>query len=447
MILEKIIYKRKIYERLLSWKKENGGKTAILIEGARQVGKSTVVKEFAEKEYKSHLIIDFSAVRQEVVDLFDELNDLNLFFSNLQFIYGVTLYERESVIVLDGVQHAPQVRQAIRQLVEDHRYDYIEIGSYLTISQELKVILSSTELAIKMFPMDYEEYCWASGEMEMITLLREHYEKKIPLSEVAHQKVLNHFKHYMLVGGMPGAVSEYLKTSDFIVADRVKRNILDLYKVDFFKLNPRGHISCIFDSIPGQLTSNASRFKASTADSSLKHRIINRLLPIMSESMAVNVAYNVSEPAVGIEAEEPSQSYKLFLGDNGLLVTLANKGQNPEENSIYQKLLSEDIQPDLNYLYLNVVAQLLTARGERLIYHIIPYQSKKHNYRVDFLLYRDKHVIPLEVKSSVYQTHKSLDAFCEMYSSQIGESYLIGTKNYRGDKDMTYLPVYMAMFI
>ena len=446
--MAKKVFKRKIYESLLTWKRQQNGESAILIQGPRRVGKSTIVENFASNEYKTYILIDFSKVSDDVKNLFNDLTDLNFIFLRLQAMYNVVLYERESVIIFDEVQKAPKARQAIKHLVKDHRYDYIETGSLISIKKNVKnILIPSEESKLNMYPMDYEEFRWALGDEVTIPFLKQFFESKKPLGDAVHRKMMREFRLYMLVGGMPQAVVKYIETNNLSMVDRVKRNILDLYEDDFRKIDTSGIMSNMFDSIPSQLSSNARRFKAASASEGTRHDVITGLLPDMADSMTVSVAHNANDPNTGLALNMNLYIYKLFLCDTGLFVTLAFKDKDMTDNIIYDKLLSDKLDTNLGYVYENVVAQMLVARGDRLFYHTFPNESGKHNYEVDFILSRGNKICPIEVKSSGYKTHTSLDAFCRKFSSRISEKYLIYTKDYFRDKDVTCLPVYMTPFL
>lgn len=441
------IFKRKIYNRLHEWKQDGDGKTALLIKGARRVGKSTIVKEFARKEYKSFILVDFSTASAEVKSLFDDLMDLNYIFLRLQAIYNVVLENRHSVIVFDEVQECPKARQAIKTLVEDGRYDYIETGSLISIRRKSEaIIIPSEETRIEMYPMDFEEFRWALGDEATVPLLRQFYEKRLPLDQ-ALRKAMRDFRLYMLVGGMPQAVNEYLDTNNLSRVDKVKRNILDLYIEDFGKIDASGRAARLFQAIPSELSKNASRYQVGSVLGDSERKNLGEVLEKMQDSMTVNFAYHSDDPNVGLALNSSMNQYKLFVGDTGLFVTLAFWDKDVTENVIYQKLLSDRLSANLGYVYENVVAQMLTASGNKLFYHTWPTESGKHNYEVDFLLSRGAKIWPLEVKSSGYKTHASLDAFCKKFSDRVSERYLIYTKDLRRDGATTLLPAMMTIFI
>lgn len=442
------MFERKIYNKLLEWKTESAGKTALLIEGARRVGKSTVAEEFAKKEYKSYILIDFSRASKEVKELFDDVSDLDYVFLRLQLIYRVDLQERESVIIFDEVQLCPMARQAIKHLVKDHRYDYIETGSLISIKKNIKdILIPSEERKISMLPMDFEEFLWAIGDKTTPKLLQEVAEKKIPLGDAAHRKIMRDFRLYMLVGGMPQAVNEYLITNNFRKVDEIKRDILQLYEDDFKKIDATGRISLLFDAIPAQLNTNASRYQVSSVLEGERAETVLELIADMADSKTVQVAYHANDPNVGMANAKDLRRFKLFLADTGLFTTLIFKDKDFTENVIYEKLLSDKLGVNLGYLYENVVAQMLVASGHSLFYHTFLNEKTNHNFEVDFFISKKNKICPIEVKAAGYSTHKSLDAFCEKFSERIGDKYLVYTKDVKKDADILMLPVYMVPFM
>lgn len=442
------VFERKIYQKMLQWKKESEGKTALLIKGARRVGKSTIAEEFAKKEYSSYILIDFSIATKEVHELFEDLSDLNYLFLRLQLIYHVNLEKRKSVIIFDEVQKEPLARQAIKHLVKDGRYDYIETGSLLSIKRNVKdILIPSEETRIEMTPMDYEEFRWALGDKATIPMLRSAFDNKISLGDDVNRRLLRDFRLYMLVGGMPQAVNEYLDTNNLSKMDRVKRSILELYQDDFRKIDPTGRASLLFSAIPSELTKNASRYQVSSVLPNTKPDRILGIVGDMKDSLTVNIAYHANDPSAGLSMHEDISRYKMFIMDTGLFVTLAFMDRDFTENIIYEKLLSDKLDADLGYLYENMVAQMLYSNGNRLFYYTFPKEKSTHNYEIDFLLARGNKVCPIEVKSSGYKTHASMDAFSGKFSGKIGQKYLIYTKDLRKDGDILCLPIYMTMFL
>lgn len=442
------MFKRKIYSKLLDWKNESNGNTALLIEGARRIGKSTVVEEFGKNEYESYILIDFATASKTVKELFEDISDLDYLFLQLQLQYKVDLHERNSLIIFDEVQLCPLARQAIKSLVKDHRYDYIETGSLVSIKQNVKdILIPSEERKISMYPMDYEEFLWALGDNSTMPLLKKVYESKKPLGEQMNRKLLRDFRLYMLVGGMPQAVNEYIQTNNFRKVDMIKRDILSLYEDDFKKIDPTGKISLIFDAIPAQLNKNASRYQISSVLEGDRADRTLELIAQLKDSRTVSVAYHANDPNAGMSNNKDLAKYKLFLCDTGLFVTLMFKDKDFTENIIYEKLLNDKLSANLGYLYENVVAQLLAANGDELFYHTFMNESSRHNYEIDFLLARKNKICPIEIKSSGYKAHASLDAFTQKFSDRILWRYLVYTKDLSKDEDIICLPVYMVPFL
>ena len=395
-------FKRKIYERLLAWKRERDGKTAVLIEGARRVGKSTIVRQFAEKEYQSYILIDFSSASTETFNLFNDISDLDYIFLRLQLIYGVQLYERKSVIIFDEVQLQPLARQAIKHFVSDGRYDYIETGSLISIKKNIKdIIIPSEETRLKMYPMDFEEFKWALGDFSTFPLLEKCFKEMVPLRE-AHRKLMRDFRLYVLVGGMPQSVNEYIETNNLSRVDAVKRDILNLYNEDFYKIDPTGRLSMLFDAIPAELNKNSARYKVSSVIGDSRNSKLSEILAALRESMTVNMAYHVNDPNTGMAQNKDLNRYKMFLADTGLFVTQAFKDKDFTENVIYNQLLSDKLSVNLGYVYENAVAQMLRASGNELFYY---------------------------------------------YSNRISERYLVYGKDLFRQDGVSYVPFYMVQFL
>lgn len=443
------IFKRKLYDRMLDWKRTRNGSTALLVKGARRVGKSTLVEEFAKKEYRSHILIDFADAPSALWEAVDNISDRNDFFTRIQFIYGVRLYERQSVVIFDEVQKCPKAREAIKYLVKDHRYDYIETGSLLSIKKNTKgIVIPSEETRLTMYPMDYEEFRWALGDEVTVPLLKESFDSKRPFGDVLTRKLLRDFRLYMLVGGMPQAVNTYLDTLNLAAVDQKKREIIELYLDDFLKIDPSGRISKLFSSIPAQLSKNASRFQQnSIIGRGYKSEIVDEFLRDMEDSLTVNFAHHSDNPEIGLPSHTDYSQYKLYLGDTGLFITLAFWDNDFSDNIIYEKLLGDKLSVDLGYVYENIVAQMLVASGHRLFYHCWKSETSNHNYEVDFLLSKGTKLWPVEVKSSGYKTHKSLDEFCGKFSGNVSDRYLIYTKDLRRDEQTLFLPVMLTMFL
>ncbi len=446
--MAEIIFERKVYQKMLNWKRDSNGKTALLIKGARRVGKSTVAEEFAQKEYLSYILIDFSIAPKEVHDLFKDLSDLNYLFLRLQLIYHVNLENRKSVIIFDEVQEEPLARQAIKHLVKDGRYDYIETGSLLSIKKNVEdIIIPSEETRIEMTPMDYEEFRWALGDKVTIPMLRNAFENKISLGDDVNRRMMRDFRLYMLVGGMPQAVIEYINTNNLSKVDQVKRSILELYQDDFRKIDPTGRASLMFSAIPSELSKNTSRYQISSVIPNEKQDRVLGIVADMKDSLTVNIAYHANDPSVGMSLHEDITKYKMFLGDTGLLTTLIFMDKDFTENIIYEKLLSDKLDINLGYMYENIVAQMLYASGNKLFYYTFPKDNSSHNYKIDFLVVKKNKVCPIEIKSSGYNTHASIDEFVNKFSRKIGQRYLVYTKDLRKDGDIICMPIYMTMFL
>ncbi len=443
-----MVFKRKLYAKMLKWKEEHDGTTALLVKGARRVGKSTIVEEFAKNEYESYIIVDFANISKEVNGWFEDLTDLDYFFTRLQQMYSVVLYRRKSVIIFDEVQLQPLARQAIKYLVKDGRYDYIETGSLLTLKKNVKdIVIPSEETRITMYPMDYEEFRWALGDKSTMVLIKDNYEKLRPFGDAVHRKLMRDFRLYMLVGGMPQAVDAYIRTNNLSIVDSIKRNILELYEDDFRKIDQSGRASKIFSSIPAQLTGNSSRYNIASVVENGRSEAIEAVIADMEDSMTINMAYHANDPSVGMNLHKNVSKYKMFMADTGLFVTMAFKDKDYTENTIYQKLLSDKLSADLGYIYENVVAQMLKAMGNELYYYTFGSETSNHLYEIDFLVSQQNKICPIEVKSSSYKRHASLDLFCEKYSDRIGKKYLAYTKDICKDKDVIFLPVYLIPFI
>ena len=404
---------------MLSWKMEEQGSTALLIEGQRRVGKSTVVREFAQNEYESNIIIDFSICSQEIRDLFH-----------------------------DEVQLYPLARQAIKHLVADHRYDYIETGSLISIKKNVKdILIPSEEHKISMYPMDFEEFLWATGDNVTMPLLEQVFQSKKAVGDGAHRKVMRTLRLYMLIGGMPQAVDIYLKTNNFEKVDFIKRDILNLYEDDFYKIDATGRLSRLFNAIPAQLNQNSARYTVSSVIPHLRPGTSLELIAELIDSHTVIPAYHTSQPSSEMASYLDLTRYKLFLSDTGLFTTLMFKNKAFTENDIYKRLLNDKHSANLGYLYENLVAQMLATKGYELFFNTFKKDSSTKSYEVDFLISYQNKICPIEVKSSTYRTHSSFDYFCEKYSSSIVNKYILHTKDFKKDKDVLMLPVYMTQFL
>ena len=443
------IFKRKIYSKMLEWKQKRDGSTALLIKGARRVGKSTIAEEFARNEYESYIAVDFADAPASVWEAVENISDRDNFFMQLQFIYGVKLTERKSVIIFDEIQKCPKARQAIKYLVKDHRYDYIETGSLLSIRKNTTgIVIPSEETRLTMYPMDYEEFEWALGGGGNIPLMRQMFDARKPFGDAVARDLLRKFRLYMLIGGMPQAVETYLDTNNLEEVDAKKREIIELYLDDFEKIDPTGRAARLFRSIPSQLTKNASRFQSrAVIGYGMEEDRMLEVLRELEDSLTVNISHHANDPNVGLGLHADYDRYKMYLADTGLFITLAFWDRSASDNIIYQKLLTDKLSADLGYVYENIVAQILTANGHRLFYYTWPTENGKRNYEIDFILTQGNKICPVEVKSSGYKTHASLDAFKTKYSDRILWNYLVYTKDLRKDGDIILLPAFLTIFL
>lgn len=433
---------------MLAWKNERKGSTALLVKGARRVGKSTLVEQFAKEQYRSYILVDFAHAPKNVTDLFEDMYDLDFFFMQLQIRYGITLHQRESVIIFDEVQLQPLARQAIKYLVKDGRYDYIETGSLLTIKKNVQnIVIPSEETRLTLFPLDYEEFRWAMEDDMSCSFIRMNLEKVHPLGDVAHRKLMRDFRLYLLVGGMPQSVNAYIESKNLSKVDTVKREILELYEDDFRKIDKSGNISLLFDSIPSQLSKNTTRYVASSVIERTTKMKMSEYISELSESMTVYIAYHANDPNVGLSLHKDPERYKLFVADTGLFVTLAFKDKDFTENIIYEKMLSDKLSADLGYIYENAIAQMLKTSGNELFYYTFKRETSNHPYEIDFLISKKNKICPIEVKSSGYKSHVSMDAFCEKYPDRIFDRYLLYTKDVNKEQALKCLPVYMTPFL
>ena len=441
------MFKRKVYDALTEWKEKYSGNYAAMLEGARRVGKSTVAEEFARNNFRSYIKVDFANVEQEVLEACDDIASLNVFFLRLQTATGVTLYPGESVIIFDEIQKAPRVRQAIKYLVADGRYSYIETGSLISIKKNVKdIVIPSEEHFIQVYPMDYEEFLWATGN-DTYNVLRQLYQTNKPVGDSLNRKLMRDFRIYMAVGGMPQAVEAYVNGKNFEEIDKVKRTILKLYEEDFYKIDPSGRLSKMYNSIPNQLAANKKRYVISSATGK---RMTNKDKEIFSElldSKTVLISYNVTDPDVSLGATADDESYKVYLSDTGLFTTLLFDSVDKMHTKIYSKLLSDKLEANLGYLYENAAAQMIAASGNRLFYHTWKKDDDVHFYEVDFLIASNAKLVPMEIKSSNVNTHKSISAFFKKYSKKVYRQYLFSQKDVGHMEQLIYKPIYMLPFV
>lgn len=440
------MFKRKAYEQLLKWKKEWNGKYACLLEGARRVGKTTIAEEFARNEYESYILIDFSNVSKEIIDIFEDISRLDRFFLRLQMETGIELIERKSVIIFDEIQLFPKARQAIKHLVKDGRYDYIETGSLISIKKNVKnILIPSEEHRIYVYPMDYEEFMWATGANPNVLSMA--YKSNMELGNAANRNAMKDFRIYMAVGGMPQAVERYISTNNLEAVDKVKREILELYYDDLKKIDDSGRITDMYKSVPCQLASKKKHYVITKATGKQKTRKDEERLFELIESGLVLPCYNVLNPNISLSQTKDIDCFKLYLSDIGLFTTMLFNDSQNGISDIYQRLLSDSLPADLGYLYENAVAQAIKASGRDLYYHIWRKEGSTHSFEVDFLITFHNKIIPIEVKSSAVKNHKSIDSFEKKYSQYVGERFLLSQKDVGKDGTLKYKPIYMILFL
>jgi predicted AAA+ superfamily ATPase len=449
--------KRKIYDDLLEWKNRERGHSALLIQGARRVGKSYIVDKFGKNEYKSYITIDFNKAGEDVKDLFlNDLDNMDTFFLKLSTYYGVQLFERESLIVLDEVQLFPRARSAVKYLVEDGRYDYIETGSLISIRKNVEsILIPSEEDSINMYPMDFEEFLWASGNDNMMALIRSCFNNRTALGQALHRKVMDQFRLYMLIGGMPQAVSEYMDTHDFEAVDRVKRRILKLYRDDIRK-HAGGNalrVEAIFDEIPSQLKKQNRHFKLAAVEAGLRFDTVKDDLFWLSDAMIVNNCYNSTEPNIGLTLNRDTTLLKCYMSDTGLLISHAFDERGIVTEEIYKKLLFDKLEVNLGMLTENMIAQMLTSAGHKLYFYAnASRDDKTSRMELDVLLQKDKvtsrhNIIPIEVKSGKNYTLSSVRKAQIKYKEYLDTPIVIHTSDYLEKDDIIYLPIYMTPLI
>ena len=449
--------KRKIYNKFLTWKQSSAGKTALLIDGARRVGKSYVAEEFAKNEYESYILIDFNRASKSVLDLFDNyLDDLDTFFLFLSQYYGVKLIERKSLIIFDEVQLYPRARAAVKFLVADGRYDYMETGSLMSIKKNSKdILIPSEERHIRMCPMDFEEFLWAVGNDTLTDFLRTCFDKRQPLGQVLHRKAMDFFRQYLIVGGMPQAVLEYVATKDFGAVDAVKRDILELYRADIIR-HATGYelkVESIFDEIPAQLNKHEKKFKLSSLKKDARFRDYDYAFFWLTDAMIVNPCYNTTAPNIGLKLNMDRLTLKCYMGDTGLLISHAFDENSIVSEELYKKLLFDKLEVNNGMIVENIVAQMLTASGHKLYFYSNPSdENKDDRMEIDFLIAKNRttsrhNVSPIEVKSSKNYTLSSLKKFVYKFGEQLHTPYVLHTSDLKTEDNIVYLPLYMAMFL
>lgn len=448
-----MMFRRKAYDLLKKWKEESNGATAILIEGARRVGKSTVAENFAKNEYKDYILIDFSTADDAVKRNFKNIGDMATFFRNLFILTGKSLEKRKGIIIFDEIQFFPKARQALKQLVKDGRFDYIATGSLISISSNVKnILIPSEEESIRMYPMDFEEFLWANDNTVMMEVIRNAFETRTPLGNDIHRKIMQSFRAYMAVGGMPQAVEAYVDGKDYGQIDRIKQSILRLYGNDLKKYDTKEgeKADAIFRSLPEQLMNRNSVFKYSGVDEDARYRSYGSAVNFLKESMIVNSCVNVSAPEIALEMYVKRDRFKLFMGDTGLLVSaILKNGGNTDK--MYRSLVIDNLGINQGMIFENMVAQMLRANGYELFFHEFEYSPEadgiEKKYEIDFLTVREKRIVPIEVKSSGYKSHKSFDYFKEKYKLKMNNRYIIYTKDLDFKDDILFIPIYMTSCI
>ena len=450
-----MIFKRKVYRKLLEWKELSSGASAVLLEGARRIGKSTIVEEFAKREYDDYMILDFAKESTDVRNNFIEnMDDLDTFFRNLFLLKRRSLKGERCVLIFDEVQLFPGARQAIKYLVADGRYDYIEMGSLISIRKNVQdILIPSEEYRIKMYPMDFEEYLWALGDDVTVDAMRDAFGKRKPLGDAIHRKVMKTFRTYMAVGGMPQAVEAFVNGKTFAQIDFVKRNILNLYEEDLAKydIENREKASVIYKTIPEQLENKNSHFRFSLVDKNARYQNYVDAVSFVAEAMIGNECINVTKPEIALELFSDRSNFKLYMGDTGLLVTRIMMNQDETDEDLYKSLIINDLGINQGMILENMVAQMLRASGHKLYFHEYLYQpegsGQEKKYEIDFVIVKKKKICPIEVKSSNYKSHKSFDYLIKKYQLKMEERYIVYTKDLKYEDGITYIPVYMTMFL
>ena len=439
-------FERKAYTKLLEWKEKYAEKYAVLLEGARRVGKSTIAEHFAQNEYRSYILIDFSKTTDNIRDCFDDIGNVNLFFLRLQAETGVTLYEHESLIIFDEVQLFPKARQAIKHLVADGRYNYLETGSLISIKKNVKdILIPSEEMKIQVYPMDYEEFCKAVGNNYEI--LQQIYHMNSAIGQETNRKLMRDLRIYMAVGGMPQAVEAYLEGKNFSEIDMVKRQIIALYEEDFKKIDASGRISAMYHSIPAQLAKDSRKYRITTAIGKRGNTKADELLYELIDSKTILPCYNSTDPRVSLTDTKDVDSYKLYLSDTGLFVTLMFADRPVTENEVYAKLLSDKLPANLGYLYENLVAQMIAASGRELYYHTWEKKGSTHYYEVDFLISEGSKINAFEIKSSGTGKHESIKMFYKKFSKNVNNLYLLSQKDVGKEENLLMKPFYLLPFL
>ena len=445
--------KRKIYQQLVEWKEQRQGEVALLIEGARRIGKSYIVEEFGRNEYDSYLLIDFNKAPQMVHEWFDlYLEDLDTLFLYLSQHYHVKLHERRSLIILDEIQLCKRARAAIKFLVADGRYDYIETGSLVSIKKNTEgIVLPSEERSLKMYPMDFEEFLWATGNEMLMDLIRKMYEDHKPMGQIFHRQAMDAFRKYMIIGGMPQAVKKYIETKDFDAVDEAKRDILTIYRNDIFNFagDQADKVASIFDQIPSQLSKHEKKFRLSALKPGAKYRDWDDAFFWLKDARIVNICYNSTEPNIGLKLNEERTTLKCYMNDTGLLISHTFDERGIVSSDIYSKLLLEKLEVNEGMFMENMVAQMLTSSGHNLYFFSNSSEKAEDRMEIDFLLQKDKvtsrhNIRPIEVKSGKNYTLSSINKAMRKFSEHLTTPTIIHTSDLKIEGNITYLPIYMT---
>lgn len=438
---------RRAYDQLMVWKEKYADRYAALLEGARRVGKSTIAEHFAQNEYESYILIDFANPNRDVLDCFDDMGNLDIFFLRLQAACGITLVRGKSCIIFDEIQRFPRARQAIKYLVRDGRYQYIETGSLISIKKNVKdILIPSEEMKLNVFPMDYEEFCLAVNSSSY-ELGKQFFIAGKSVGQAVNRKLMRDYRIYMAVGGMPQAVKAYTEGRDFAEIDRIKREIISLYEEDFYKIDPSGYVSNLYHAVPAELARDVRRYRLNSALGKRRGQKANEILYDLIDSKTVLISYNSTDPLVSLAAAKDLDSFKMYLADTGLFVTLMFIDRPVTDNDLYIKLLSDKLPANLGYLYENAVAQAITATGRELFYHTWNKENSTHYYEIDFLVADGRKLSVIEVKSSGTGKHESLSAFRKRYGRCLETCYVLSQKDVHTEDGIQFLPVYMISYI
>ena len=447
-----MLFKRKIYDQLLEWKHRSHGETALLIEGARRVGKSTIVEEFGRREYKSVAVIDFMRPNHNVVSaILNHPEDLDILFTEISLAYKVKLHERNTLIVFDEVQRCPQARELIKALVADRRYDYIETGSLISIKMNVAdITIPSEEESIGMYPMDFEEFLWAMDDDVTFPIVRRAYEERRPMGRSLHDTAMHRFREYLMVGGMPQAIAKYRETHNFGDVDVVKRTILKLYRNDIAKFAKSGaaKVRRVFDGIPGQLSKKEKKFSLASLGKNARKRTYEDAFLWLADAKVANIAYNATDPGVALALSEDDSTCKIYSADTGLMIAQSLGDRSFTEGAIYAEVYSGNLGVNEGMVMENYVAQAFTASGRRLFFYSrYDLENAANRMEIDFLIRRGDKICPVEVKSGNSRSHASLDKFRAKFGKRIGEPFVLCIKDYMEKDGVTYLPLYMAQLL